>query len=54
MENNKAVHKLKGLPPVYVINLDDQVSRWAAAESMLNYWEVENTVCLHMMEEKMI
>ena len=43
MENNKAVHKLKGLPPVYVINLDDQVSRWAAAESMLNYWEVENT-----------
>ena len=43
MEKNKASFKLKGIPHVYVINLDDQVSRWAAAESMLNYWEVENT-----------
>ena len=42
MENNKAVHKLKGLPPVYVINLDGEPHRWKAAEEMLKYWEVEN------------
>jgi len=42
MEKNKAAFKLKGIPHVYVINLDDQVSRWAAAESMLSYWQVEN------------
>ena len=27
MDNNKAVHKLKGLPPVYVINLDGEPHR---------------------------
>ena len=42
MEINKAVHKLKGLPPVYVINLDGEPHRWKAAEDMLKYWEVEN------------
>ena len=42
MDKNKAAFKLKGIPHLYVINLDDQVSRWAAAESMLNYWQVEN------------
>ena len=38
---NKAVHKLKGLPPVYVINLDGEPHRWKAAEDMLKYWEVK-------------
>ena len=42
MENNKASYKLKGLPPVYVINLDGEPHRWKAAEDMLKYWEVEN------------
>ena len=42
MDNNKSVHKLKGLPPVYVINLDGEPHRWKAAEDMLKYWEVEN------------
>ena len=42
MEINKAVHKLKGLPPVYVINLDGEPHRWKEAEDMLKYWEVEN------------
>ena len=42
MENNKAVHKLKGLPPVYVINLDGEPHRWKAAEDMLKYWEVKD------------
>ena len=42
MDNNKSVHKLKGLPPIYVINLDGEPHRWKAAEDMLKYWEVEN------------
>ena len=42
MDNNKAVHKLKGLPPVYVINLDGEPHRWKAAEDMLKYWEIDN------------
>ena len=42
MDNNKAVHKLKGLPPVYVINLDGEPHRWKEVEDMLKHWEVEN------------
>ena len=42
METNKAVHKLKGLPPVYVINLDGEPHRWKAVEDMLKYWEVKD------------
>ena len=42
MENNKAVHKLKGLPPVYVINLDGEPHRWKAVEDMLKYWEIKD------------
>ena len=42
MEINKASYKLKGLPPVYVINLDGEPHRWKEAEDMLKYWEVEN------------
>ena len=34
MEINKAVHKLKGLPPVYVINLDGEPHRWKAVEAV--------------------
>ena len=39
---NKAAYKLKGLPPIYCINLDGEPHRWEAAESMLKEWEVEN------------
>ena len=42
MDKNKSVHKLKGLPPVYVINLDGQPERWDVMEESLKYWEVEN------------
>ena len=42
MENNKASYKLKGLPPVYIINLDGEPHRWKAAEDMLKYWEVKD------------
>jgi len=39
---NKAAYKLKGLPPVYCINLDGEPERWESAENMLKEWEVEN------------
>ena len=39
---NKASFKLKGLPPIYCINLDGEPHRWKAADDMLKYWEIEN------------
>ena len=39
---NKAAYKLKGLPPVYCINLDGEPNRWESAENMFKEWEVEN------------
>ena len=39
---NKASYKLKGLPPIYCINLDGEPNRWESAESMFKEWEVEN------------
>ena len=39
---NKAAYKLKGLPPIYCINLDGEPERWKSAENMLKEWEVEN------------
>ena len=39
---NKAKFKLKGLPPVYCINLDGEPHRWEAAENMLKEWDIEN------------
>ena len=38
---NKAAYKLKGLPPIYCINLDGEPHRWEAAENMFKEWEVE-------------
>ena len=42
MDSNKSAYKLKGLPPVYVINLDGEPHRWKAVEDMLKYWEVKD------------
>ena len=42
MDNNKAVHKLKGIPPIYLINLDGEPERWESAENMLKEWDIEN------------
>lgn len=42
MEKNKAVHKLKGIPPIYCINLDDQPERWKYMEDQFKYWEIDN------------
>ena len=42
MEKNKSTHKLKGLPPIYCINLDDKPDRWKFMEDQFKYWQVEN------------
>ena len=42
MDRNKAAFKLKGLPPIYYINLDDQPERKIYMETQFKYWEIEN------------
>ena len=42
MDKNKAAHKLKGLPPIYYINLDEQPERVIYMEAQFKYWEIEN------------
>ena len=42
MDRNKALFKLKGLPPVYCINLDDKTDRWKYMEDQFKYWEIED------------
>ena len=42
MDKNKAAYKLKGLPPIYCINLDEKPERWEFMEEQFKYWEIEN------------
>ena len=42
MDKNKSAYKLKGLPPVYCINLDGEPERWFYMETQFKYWEIEN------------
>ncbi len=42
MDKNKAAFKLKGLPPIYCINLDDKPERWEYMERQFKFWEIEN------------
>ena len=42
MDKNKAAYKLKGLPPIYCINLDDKPERWEYMERQFKFWEIEN------------
>ena len=42
MDKNKSAYKLKGLPPVYYINLDGEPERKIYMEAQLKYWEIEN------------
>ena len=42
MDKNKSAYKLKGLPPIYYINLDDQPDRAKYMEDQFKYWEIEN------------
>jgi len=42
MDKNKAAYKLKGIPPIYYINLDDQPERAQYMEEQFKYWDIEN------------
>ena len=42
MDKNKSAYKLKGLPPIYCINLDEKPDRWEYMEDHFKYWEIEN------------
>lgn len=42
MDKNKSAYKLKGLPPIYCINLDEKPDRWKYMEDQFKYWEIEN------------
>ena len=42
MDRNKAVYKLKGIGPIYCINLDGQSERWKYMEQQFEYWEIED------------
>ena len=42
MDKNKSAYKLKGIGPIYYINLDGQPERTAYMESMFLHWGVDN------------
>ena len=42
MDKNKSDYKLKGIPPIYYINLDAQPERVEYMEEQFKYWEIEN------------
>lgn len=41
-DKNKSAFKLKGIGPIYYINMDDQPERRQYMESQFTYWEIEN------------
>ena len=41
-DKNKAIYKLKGLPHIYYLNLDEQPERKQYMEDQFRYWEIEN------------
>ncbi len=41
-DKNKSTFKLKGLPHIYWINLDSDVTRKEWMEDQFDYWEIEN------------
>jgi len=42
MDKNKSVYKLKGLPPIYWLNLDSDEHRRLYMETQFKYWEIDN------------
>jgi hypothetical protein len=42
MDKNKSVHKLKGLPSIYWLNLEADQHRRIYMEAQFKYWEIEN------------
>ena len=42
MDKNKSTFKLKGMPPIYYLNLDGQPERKQYMEDQFKYWEIKN------------
>ena len=42
MDKNKSVYKLKKLPYIYYLNLDEQPERKKYMEDQFEYWEIKN------------
>ncbi len=42
MDKNKSAFKLKGIGPIYYLNIDGQPERKMYMEAQLKYWEIEN------------
>jgi len=42
LDKNKSAYKLKGIGPIYCINLDGQPERWKYMQTQFKYWEIEN------------
>ena len=42
MDKNKSAYKLKGLPPLYYINIDGEPERDAYMKAQIKYWEIED------------
>ena len=42
MDKNKSTFKLKGIPQVYYINLDDKEDRRKYMEDQFEYWDIKN------------
>tara|TARA_B100001939_G_scaffold251870_1_gene218764 strand:- start:282 stop:1100 length:819 start_codon:yes stop_codon:yes gene_type:complete len=42
MDKNKSAFKLKGIGPIYYLNLDEQSERRQYMEDQFKYWEIEN------------
>ena len=42
MDKNKSTFKLKGIGPIYYLNLDGQPERREYMENQFKYWEVDN------------
>ncbi len=42
LDKNKSVYKLKGIGPIYCINLDGQPERWQHMEEQFKHWEIKN------------
>jgi len=41
-DKNKSIYKLKGIPPIYWLNLDSDTHRREYMENQFKYWEIEN------------
>ena len=44
LDKNKSAFKLKGIGPIYCINLDGQPERWEFMSNQFKYWEIEDKV----------